>query len=360
MILAKNAPFFYTKNKKMKINKNNLKYLFYGMTASLVFCFASMNNVFAANEEVNQIINLVNAEREKNGLEILVENETLNEAAKLKAQDMIGHNYFAHTSPSGVDPWYWFEEVDYQYKYAGENLAMDFTSVAAVHKAWMKSPTHKENIISPKFKEVGVAILDGIMEGRETRVAVQIFGTQLSDEPIALSSETMEEFDTSVKIKEASISPWQGDFQDEMLVFAEIEGEPEKVEVVINDNFYPLEKLRDNIYMNLILLDGIDLEEDQVVVKAFINEKQALFYKVPEHYYANYIAAKKIEKKQEKKDEIVAAAPIEKDDNLIQSWQKQVQSNMLLLIITGLFLITVTNIWVLEKEEEKLLKLKSI
>lgn len=347
----------------MPVNKNKkqLKYILCVAIAGLVFQAVLISDVFANEEEDVQIIDLVNKERKDSGLEILVENEALNEAARLKAQDMIGHNYFAHTSPSGVDPWYWFEETEYQYKYAGENLAMDFTSVGAVHKAWMKSPTHKENIVSPKFKEMGVATLDGIMNNKETRVAVQLFGTQLSDEPITLSEETMKEFDTSVKINEASISPWQGDFQDEMLVFAEIEGEPGKVEAVINDNFYPLEKLRDNIYMNLVLLDGVDLKEDKVVIKAFINEKQALFYKVPEHFYADYIAAKKIEEKQDNENKMIAAAPVVgNDDNFLQSWQKQVQNNMLLLIITGLFLITVVNIWVLEKEEEKLLKLTSV
>ena len=341
-------------------NKKQLKYLFYGVIVGLVFQVVLVGNVSASEEGERQIINLVNKERENIGLEILVENETLNEAARLKAQDMIGHNYFAHTSPSGVDPWYWFEETEYQYKYAGENLAMDFTSIGAVHKAWMKSSTHKENIISPKFKEIGVATLDGIMDGKETQVAVQLFGTQLSDEPLTLSEETMKVFDTSVKINEASISPWQGSFQDEMLVFAEIEGDPQKVEAVINDNFYPLEKLRDNVYMNLVLLDGVNLEEDQVVIKAFINDKQALFYKVPESHYANYIATKKIKGKQENENKIIAAAPVKDDDNFIQGWQRRAQNNMLLLIITGLFLVTITNIWVLEKEEEKLLRLKSV
>ena len=56
---------------------------------------------------------------------MLAKSDMLQEAAEKKAQDMIENNYFAHTSPQGKTPWHWVEESGYDYRYAGENLAIN-------------------------------------------------------------------------------------------------------------------------------------------------------------------------------------------------------------------------------------------
>lgn len=123
------------------------------------------------------IINLTNKEREKRGLPLLEENQLLNEAARRKAADMFAFDYWAHTSPSGRTPWSFFHEVGYNYVVAGENLAKDFSNPEAVVAAWMKSETHRANIVDPRFKEIGVAVVEGVLGGLRTTLVVQFFGS---------------------------------------------------------------------------------------------------------------------------------------------------------------------------------------
>lgn len=123
------------------------------------------------------IVNLANNDRISQGLPPLVENEKLSEAALLKAQDMVAKNYFAHTSPDGATPWHWIDKVNYDYNYAGENLAMDFTSPEKMNQAWITSPTHRANIMNEKYTDIGVGIQQGVIEGHETIVVVQVFGS---------------------------------------------------------------------------------------------------------------------------------------------------------------------------------------
>jgi len=337
--------------------KNKIKYL---VVLSLfgLFCHAFIADASQVTPE--DIIQLTNQERKTLGLQSLLESEVLNKVAFLKAQDMIGNNYFAHTSPSGLDPWYWFKQASYSYKYAGENLAMDFESAQSVMKAWMKSKTHRDNIVSEKFQEIGVAVMNGVMDGKETQVAVQVFGTKLVIKGLNLNDEISEikgEFSVSIEIGEASISPWQGSFEDEMLVFAEVSGEPQKVETVINGNFYPLEKLRENIYMNLISLKDINLAKDQVAIKASQNSEKAVFYQIPKESYNEYLSKKEKSESDSEEEKMIVMGPINSDSNINQILHSFSPDN-LLVILAGVFLVTIANVWILEKEEEKLLKIK--
>ncbi len=122
---------------------------------------------------------LTNVEREKNNLNELVENPVLTQAAQMKAEDMASKSYFAHTSPEGKTPWYWFRQVGYSYSYAGENLAVNFTDSEDVTAAWMNSPTHKANIVGKSYTEVGTGIAVGTYQGREAIFVAQLYGTPL-------------------------------------------------------------------------------------------------------------------------------------------------------------------------------------
>jgi len=132
---------------------------------------------YASNISPEKIIELTNQKRAELGLAPLVNNPLLNEVAQRKAADMFAFNYWAHVSPSGRDPWSFFKEVGYKYIYAGENLARDFMDSASVVEAWMNSPTHRDNIVNPNYKEIGVAVVNGTLNGVETTLVVQVFGT---------------------------------------------------------------------------------------------------------------------------------------------------------------------------------------
>lgn len=133
-------------------------------------------NIFFADITKSAIISLTNQTRQALGLGTLSESKTLNQAAYLKAKDMIEKNYFNHKSPQGITPWYWFGQAGYTYKYAGENLAIGFFDSTEVYNAWLNSPSHKDNIINANYKETGVAVMSGF-GGNDTVVVVQLFGS---------------------------------------------------------------------------------------------------------------------------------------------------------------------------------------
>ena len=133
------------------------------------------------------LIGLANDDRATNNLLPLKINPILVLAAELKAQDMALKSYFAHTSPEGISPWFWFGKAGYNFAYAGENLAIDFSESADVNSAWMNSSGHRANIMNKNFTEIGIATAKGYYQGRETLFVVQLFGKPVAK---ALSSAT--------------------------------------------------------------------------------------------------------------------------------------------------------------------------
>lgn len=165
-----------------------------GIAVFAVVFSLSFSLVALANEPLGitkeEVIQMVNDSREKEGVKVLAENEKLSQAAAAKAEDMLKENYFAHNSPSGKTPWFWIEQAGYDYHYAGENLAMDFKNVDEQHAAWMKSPTHKKNILNKDFQEIGVAVRQGFIEGHLAIITVQEFGTSMNFVPSLSPSKT--------------------------------------------------------------------------------------------------------------------------------------------------------------------------
>lgn len=133
---------------------------------------------FTSSVTIDEVVRATNEKRVSAGLKPLVYNEKLADAARRKAANMFSENYWAHNSPSGKTPWVWFNDAGYKYVYAGENLAKDFGSTDRMMEAWMASPTHKENIVSPKYSEIGIAVTPGSIGGQDTVLVVQLFGTQ--------------------------------------------------------------------------------------------------------------------------------------------------------------------------------------
>jgi hypothetical protein len=122
------------------------------------------------------LVDLANQDRTELALADLKVNPLLIEAAQAKANDMAAKGYFSHTSPEGYDSWHWFKEAGYDYQYAGENLAVNFSDSGDVEKAWMNSPSHHDNIVNPHYTEIGIAVATGTYQGRATVFAVQMFG----------------------------------------------------------------------------------------------------------------------------------------------------------------------------------------
>lgn len=127
-----------------------------------------------AQVDVGEIVSLTNKVRTENRLSILTSNPKLTEAAQKKADDIFKNDYWAHVSPAGVTPWYWIKNTGYKYSSAGENLANGFKNSSDVINAWMRSPTHKQNLMSKSFCQTGVAVANGQLKGKQTTVVVQM------------------------------------------------------------------------------------------------------------------------------------------------------------------------------------------
>ncbi len=146
-------------------------------------------NIFFADLTKIGIVNALNESRVNLGLNPLNQNEKLDEAALLKAYDMVSKGYFSHQSPEGVNPWYWFVRAGYKYKYAGENLAVGFIDSKTLFDAWISSPSHRDNILSPNYQEVGTAILYGFQNN--AILVVQFFGSSQNEtKTVAISQNT--------------------------------------------------------------------------------------------------------------------------------------------------------------------------
>jgi len=138
---------------------------------------------YSSSISVSDVVNQTNKQREQSGLPDLVVNKQLSEGAQSKGVHMFSNQYWAHTAPDGTQPWSFFKQSKYNYSVAGENLARDFSNTPDMMQAWMNSPTHRANILNQKYKEIGIAVIDGQLNGVETTLVVQFFGSPISTIP---------------------------------------------------------------------------------------------------------------------------------------------------------------------------------
>jgi hypothetical protein len=148
---------------------------------ALFFVLTVASDAKAETITEKSVISLVNDDRSARGIPTLNENSELSHAAMEKAMDMVANNYFDHNSPSGLTPWYWIEKSNYNFRFAGENLAINFDDNTQQENAWMDSPSHRKNILNPKYHEIGVAVLKGKINGKLSILTVQMFGTKMNE-----------------------------------------------------------------------------------------------------------------------------------------------------------------------------------
>lgn len=149
-------------------------------------------NGFIATVLPAALATLTNHDRVAEGLTELIRDPALDAVAQAKADDMAAKGYFAHVSPEGKSPWYWLQQAEYPYTYAGENLAVDFTDSADVEEAWMNSPAHRANILKRQYTRIGIAVAQGMYEGKEVTFVAQFFATTKEDaKPAPIASATV-------------------------------------------------------------------------------------------------------------------------------------------------------------------------
>lgn len=103
-----------------------------------------------------QVVALTNAHRQQAGLKPLQLNLALTAAAQAHSEDMALNDFFSHTGSNGSRAFDRITNAGYQYEIAAENIAVGYATPNSVVQAWMNSPGHRENILYPDLKEIGI------------------------------------------------------------------------------------------------------------------------------------------------------------------------------------------------------------
>lgn len=161
-----------------KPNKNSWRLVASAAISLILLSLPSFS--LAATYTSADLVARTNAVRTEHGLSSLTVSPALEQAAIAKANDMFAQNYFGHYSPTGVAPWTFFHSANYSFTAAGENLAADYVDGADIVPAWLASKTHRDNLLNPAYRDIGIAVLDGTINGSPTTVVVQFFGNRQS------------------------------------------------------------------------------------------------------------------------------------------------------------------------------------
>jgi uncharacterized protein YkwD len=117
---------------------------------------------------VHSTLCLLNAKRSKRGQRKLRLSKKLSRAARRHARDMARRNYFSHNSPNGSSFLDRIRRTGYlrgaRMWMVGENLAWGSGSRSSPRltvRAWMRSPGHRRNILTRRFRHIGIGIAFG-------------------------------------------------------------------------------------------------------------------------------------------------------------------------------------------------------
>lgn len=242
-------------------------FLFALLNFSIKFIHAQYPEVlgFATDIRIEELFNLTNVERKNAGLEPLKLNATLGRAAQAKASDMFSNNYWAHTSPSGKTPWEFITSSGYKYRLAGENLAKNFSTSDGVMVGWMASPTHKDNIVKDGYHDVGFAIVNGVLNGEETTLVVQMFGTS---DAVSVAPENVISFSEPALTQNAVTLPIPQKTADQSILERETASVLQAIDsVVITPAVNIPSVTRDAVFLFIGLIIGVFILDEIIVTR---------------------------------------------------------------------------------------------
>lgn len=121
----------------------------------------SFKKQYTLSEYEQEVVNLVNNEREKHKLQPLVIDSKVSKLARQKSEDMRDNNYYDHTSPTYGKPCDHMRKEKVKFGYCGENIAAGQKTPQDVMGAWMNSEGHRENILNPNYTHIGVGYAEG-------------------------------------------------------------------------------------------------------------------------------------------------------------------------------------------------------
>lgn len=119
-------------------------------------------------------LELVNRDRQLNGLTPLLEDPLLAKAAQLHAEDMMRRQYYAHLTPEGKTPSDRFHELG-GVGGVGENIMqqtgvfgarLTYRLIEQYQKEWMYSNGHRQNLLTPEYQRFGYGIVVNPIDGK--------------------------------------------------------------------------------------------------------------------------------------------------------------------------------------------------
>lgn len=108
------------------------------------------------NDLINEVYEITNNYRSLVGVSSLTLDSSLVEAASIRAKEL--SDSFSHTRPNGSSCFTVLSELGISYGTAGENIAAGYSSSQSVMEGWRSSSGHYQNIISSKFKKIGIGV----------------------------------------------------------------------------------------------------------------------------------------------------------------------------------------------------------
>ncbi len=111
------------------------------------------------------LVSLTNRSRTSAGLRALKVDSTLSSIARWRSKDMIERNYFSHDIPGFGSVFKRLDQKGFCYRSAGENIGWntngDSTATAAIHRAFMDSSGHRNNILGRSWDVIGIGAYKG-------------------------------------------------------------------------------------------------------------------------------------------------------------------------------------------------------
>jgi len=216
-------------------------YIFFALSLFVFnssICQVKLEQLFADLTR-QAILDEINPIRTEGGYFELRSNAKLNQAAQMKADDMVKKGYFSHIGPDGAEPWIWFENAGYDYAAAGENLAVNYFSANELVDAWRNSPAHAQNLLNGYFNDVGIGIAKGDIQGKgETQIVVMFLGREITPEIRSMVGATLA---TSASDKNISQIPPERPIMESIVDEKVIKEERQKEQKVLS-SFQKIEK----------------------------------------------------------------------------------------------------------------------
>lgn len=103
-------------------------------------------------------IDLLNTARARAKLPMLIWDDKVAAVARAHSEDMARNHYFNHISPTTGSPFDRLKHAGILFGYAGENIAYGQLDGIEVHMSWMNSAGHRQNLLNPHYKQLGVGV----------------------------------------------------------------------------------------------------------------------------------------------------------------------------------------------------------